>query len=193
MNLDIATKDPNNSCAAEKLVLDVVLTDKGNCSQQERSCHKVQEWVLRSSLGLILILLFSRSVVSDSVTPCTAVCQASLSFPISQSLLKLMSIELVFSARHLILSHPLLLPSIFSDPDPKPTSSSYTGILCIIPITPSFQRGFSLQCRTEVNFLFHGGAGGMDSEIFNCLLVLSSIVIYQGPTVCQTLSLTKQP
>ena len=35
MNLDIATEDPNNSCAAEKLVLDVVLTDKGNCSQQE--------------------------------------------------------------------------------------------------------------------------------------------------------------
>ena len=43
MNLDIATKDPNNSCAAEKLVLDVVLTDKGDCSQQEWSCNKVQE------------------------------------------------------------------------------------------------------------------------------------------------------
>ena len=35
--------------------------------------------------------LFSPSVTSDSVTPWTAACQASLSFTISQSLLELMS------------------------------------------------------------------------------------------------------
>ena len=47
-------------------------------------------------------------------TPWTTVCQASLSFTISQSLLKLMSIELMMSSNHLILCHPLLLlPSIF--------------------------------------------------------------------------------
>ena len=58
--------------------------------------------------------LFSRSVVSDSVTPGTAAHQASLSFTVSQSLLKLMSIELVMPSNHLILCHPLLLlPSIF--------------------------------------------------------------------------------
>ena len=40
--------------------------------------------------------------------------QASLSFTISQSLLKLMSIESVMPSNHLILCHPLLLlPSIF--------------------------------------------------------------------------------
>ena len=40
--------------------------------------------------------------------------QASLSFTISWSLLKLMSIELVMPSNHLILSYPLLLlPSIF--------------------------------------------------------------------------------
>ena len=40
---------------------------------------------------------------------------ASLSFTISQSLLKLMSIESVMPSNHLILCHPLfLLPSIFS-------------------------------------------------------------------------------
>ena len=40
--------------------------------------------------------------------------QASLSFTISWSLLKLMSIESVMPSNHLILSHPLLLlPSIF--------------------------------------------------------------------------------
>ena len=43
----------------------------------------------------------------------TAACQASLSFTISQSLLKLMSIELVILFNHLILcSPPLLLPPI---------------------------------------------------------------------------------
>ena len=47
-------------------------------------------------------------------TPRTAAHQASLSFTVSQSLLKLMSIELVMPSNHLILCHPLLLlPSIF--------------------------------------------------------------------------------
>ena len=45
---------------------------------------------------------FSRSVVSDSVTPWTAACQASLSITISQSLFKLMSIESVMPSNHLI-------------------------------------------------------------------------------------------
>ena len=48
------------------------------------------------------------------VTPWTAACQASLSFTISWSLLKLMSIESMMPSKHLILWCPLLLlPSIF--------------------------------------------------------------------------------
>ena len=48
------------------------------------------------------------------VTPWTAACPVSLSFTISWSLLKLMSIELVMPWNHLILCHPcLLLPLIF--------------------------------------------------------------------------------
>ena len=59
-------------------------------------------------------LLFSCSVVSDSATPRTAAHQASLSFTISQSLLKLMSFESVMPSNHLIFCRPLLLlPSIF--------------------------------------------------------------------------------
>ena len=58
-------------------------------------------------------MLLSYSVVSDSATPWTAARQASLSFTISQSLLKLMSIESVIPSNHLIFCHPLLLPSIF--------------------------------------------------------------------------------
>ena len=47
-------------------------------------------------------------------TSWTAARQGSLSITNSQSLLKLMSIELVMPSNHLILSHPLLLPpSIF--------------------------------------------------------------------------------
>ena len=44
------------------------------------------------------------------VTPWTAACQASLSVTSSQSLPKLMSIELVMPSNHLILCRPLLLP-----------------------------------------------------------------------------------
>ena len=52
---------------------------------------------------------FSRSVVSDSATPWTAVYQASLSITNSWSLLKLMSIESVMPSNHLIPCCPLLL------------------------------------------------------------------------------------
>ena len=45
--------------------------------------------------------------------PWTAYCQASLSITNSQSLPKLMSIDLVIPSNHLILCHPLLTSSIF--------------------------------------------------------------------------------
>ena len=52
--------------------------------------------------------------MSDSAFPWTLVHQALLSSTVSQSLLKLMSIESVMLSNHLILCHPLLLlPSIF--------------------------------------------------------------------------------
>ena len=47
------------------------------------------------------------------MTPWTAAHQAPLSFTVSQSLLKFIFIELVMLCNHLILCHPLLLPSIF--------------------------------------------------------------------------------
>ena len=65
---------------------------------------------LVSVLLLISSVQFSRSVV----TPWTAARQACLSFTISRSLLKLLSIDSVMTSSHLILCHPLLLlPSIF--------------------------------------------------------------------------------
>ena len=58
-----------------------------------------------------LLLLFSRSVMSDSWTEAH---QASLPLPVFQSRLKLMSIESMMPSTHLILCRLLLLlPSIF--------------------------------------------------------------------------------
>ena len=53
-----------------------------------------------------MLLLFSRSVVSNSETPWIAARQAPLSFTNFRSLLKLMSIESVMPSNHLILCRP---------------------------------------------------------------------------------------
>ena len=57
----------------------------------------------------LLFLLFSCSVMSSSLWPSGYSIQASPSFTISWSLLKLMSIESVMPSNHLIPCHPLLL------------------------------------------------------------------------------------
>ena len=74
------------------------------------------------------LLLFSHSVVSPSLQPHGPTHRGSLSFTISQSLLKLMSIEFVIPSNHLVLCLPLLLlPSIF----PSIRVSSNELALCI--------------------------------------------------------------
>ena len=60
-----------------------------------------------------VIVVQSLSLIWLFVTSWTVARQTSLSFTISQSLLKLMSIESVILSNHLILCHFLLLPSIF--------------------------------------------------------------------------------
>ena len=65
--------------------------------------------------------------MSDSAIPRPAACQASLSFTISQSLFKFMSIESVMPSNHLILHHRLLLPSVF----PSIRVFSNESVLCI--------------------------------------------------------------
>ena len=60
-------------------------------------------------------------------TPWTAACQVSLSFTISQSLLKLMSIKLVMPSDHPIFCHLLLLPLAF----PSIRVFSNESVLCI--------------------------------------------------------------
>ena len=84
-------------------------------------------------LPFALFLLTLTSVQSLShvpffETPWTAAHKASLSITNSQSLLKLMSIELVMPSNHLILCRPLLLqPSVF----PNIRVFSKESVLCI--------------------------------------------------------------
>ena len=82
-------------------------TDK--TTRTNRLIH-YRSWKLKQQFSSVQLL----SHVRLFVTPWTAVWQASLSITSSQSLLKLMSIESVMPANHLILCRPLLLlPSIF--------------------------------------------------------------------------------
>ena len=76
----------------------------------------------------VLSSVQSLSCVQLFATPWTAAHQASLSITNSQSLLKLVSIELVMPSSHLILCRPLLLlPSIF----PSIRVFSNESVLCI--------------------------------------------------------------
>ena len=82
-------------------------------AKAESRRDSVTELVLMMATGMLSSVQFSHSVMSNFVTPWTAGYQASLSITNSQSLLSLMSIESVMPSNHLILCHPLLLPSIF--------------------------------------------------------------------------------
>ena len=82
---------------------------ENQCAREKESLKKIG---IHVSNNIFVVQLLSR--VWLFVTPWTAAHQASLSFTISLSLLKLMSIESVMPSNHLILCCPLLLlPSIF--------------------------------------------------------------------------------
>ena len=75
---------------------------------------------------LVVVVVQSLSCVQLSATPWTAAHQASLSFTIPQSLLKLMSIDSVMSSNHLFLCCPLLVPSIFPASGSFPMNRLFT-------------------------------------------------------------------
>ena len=84
-------------------------TLRGKAPQYHLLFSQFSSWLPRL---LVVVQLLSHLWVF--ATPWTAAHQASLSFTISQSLLKLMSMESVLVSNHLILCCPLLLwPSIF--------------------------------------------------------------------------------
>ena len=76
-----------------------------------RSPHSTKESSLCCTVGSHLFFVVqSLSCVQHFATPWTPAHQASLSFPISWSLLKLMSMESVILSNHLILCCPLFPP-----------------------------------------------------------------------------------
>ena len=81
----------------------------------------------------------SLSHVQLFVTPWTAARQASLSFTISQSLLRLMSFEPMMSSNHLILCRPLLL------------------LLSIVPSIRVFSNELALHIRWPKYYSFSSG------------------------------------
>ena len=92
----------------------------------------------------------SLSHVRLFVTPWIAACQASLSITISQSSLRLMSIESVMPSSHLILGHPLLLlPSIIPASESFPISQLFawsgqsTGVSALASFLPKNIQGWS--------------------------------------------------
>ena len=84
------------------------------CSSEQNKVAVLKGAFITAGGAEIGSLVQPLSHVRLFATPWTAACQASLSITNSQSVLKLMSIELVMPSNHLILCHPLLLlPPIF--------------------------------------------------------------------------------
>ena len=101
----------------------------------------VELWVSLTIVQVAVVQSLNR--VRLSVTTWTAAHQAALSFIVSRSLLKLMSIESVMPSSHLILCRPLLLlPSIF----PSIMVFSNKSALCVL--------AFSSQSTVQFKYLF---------------------------------------
>ena len=80
-----------------------VVAGAGGIKMEIRKC-----WVLNHKV-FVVVAVQSLSHIWLFATSWTAALQAPLSFTISQSLLKFMSIELMMASNHLILCRPLLL------------------------------------------------------------------------------------
>ena len=119
---------------------------------------------------LVVVVVQSLSRVLLFVTTWTVARQTSLFFIISQSLLKLMSIELMIPSNHLILCRPLLLlPSIF----PSIRVFSNESVLCIRwPNYCSFS--FSISPSNE-----YSGLISFKSDWFDLLAVQGTLSFLQ--------------
>ena len=108
------------------------------------------------------LLLFSRSTVSNSATLLTATHQASLSFSISQSFCKLISIESMMPCNQLIFCLPLLfLPSLF-------------------PSIRVFFRVCSLNQMAEVNWRFSISPSNEYSGLISFTIAWFDLLAVQG-------------
>ena len=121
------------------------------CFFTDRTLLPSPQYFLKIVPTYCYVAVQSLSCVQLFATPWTVVHQPSLSYIISQSLLKLMSIELVTPSNHLILCRPLLLPpSIFPSIRVFSTKSvlcmrwpKYWSFLASAPFLPKKSQGWS--------------------------------------------------
>jgi len=98
-----------------------MILEYGKCAQgKEITLHFISTVLLMENF-----VVQSFSCVQLFVTPWTAACQASLAFTVSQSLLKLMSIELVMPFNHLFV--PFSCPQSFQHQSLFPVSQLFTS------------------------------------------------------------------
>ena len=108
----------------------------------------ISRFICAAAYDIISFILLLLVPFLSHVTPWTAACQASLSFTISWSLLKLGSIELVMPSNQLVFCcHLLLLPSVF----PSIRALSNESALCLRPKYWSFS--FSIRPSNEYSGL----------------------------------------
>ena len=113
---------------------------------------------------LLIIIVRSLSHVHLFVTPWTAACQASLSFTISWSLFRVMSIELMMAYNHLILCFPFSScpPSFpasgsFSMSQFFPSGGQSIGVLASASVLPmNIQGWFPLGWTGLISLLSNG-------------------------------------
>ena len=125
----------------------------------------------------------------DSAIPWTTAHQASLSFTISGSLLKLMSIESAMPSNHLILCHPLLLlPSIF----PSIRVFSNESALCMrwpkywsFSISPSSEYSGLISFRIDCFYLLAVQKDSQESSSIPQFKSINSLTLspLYGPTL----------
>ena len=121
------------------------------------------------SVFVVVALLLSR--VPLLVIPWTVACRTSLSFTISQSLLRFMSIKSMMLANHLILCHLLLLlPSIFpsirvfcSEPAYGTISPKHWNFSFSISLSNEYSGLTPLGLTDLISLLAKGLSGGFSS------------------------------
>ena len=133
-----------------------------------------------------LVVVQSPSCVWLFATPCTAAHQASLSFNISQSLLKLMSIESMMLFNHLILCGPLLSCLQFF---PASGSFSNESALCISGESIGASASASVLSMNLWGWFLLGLTGLISLQSSGLSRVFSSTTIQKHWFLCAQLSL----
>ena len=107
----------NNGRAVERIGCSMAINNSEVCMYLLTCNNSKTHWSVEKKRvrdTIVCVVVQSLSHVQLFAAAWTAACQATLTFTVSQSVLRFMSIESVMSSKHLILCHPLLLlPSIF--------------------------------------------------------------------------------